>query len=381
MTGLPCGVRQFSHDWRYNVRNNDGSLGIAEAILSGRRTSMSKLKLWLVIAAVPVVIMAFALRSLLPDGNGCSFYPMDSLPSPSKGLSLARVEKRCSSDIETPSLSFALLPPGAAVRVKDIFLTARVYEATTGDVSVWEPRVVFGKWVSEKAVIIAAPEGSGIDTSRSEFNGVHIDYASYPIEASGTKDEHMTHVVEKKFVFEGKFKTDEKYPMPGAGCELTISGRDGEYVDLLSWSLRARITYAYDSHPAFSSYDFLVLARDEIEKPDKHAIIANAIGFSPKEGKSTLWAYDLNYPGIKAPSGVPTPKWQFGYIPKNPRDLIAMAESARNGTFALEVNYWLDDEIVRYSAVGPIDPRQINAFEHCIAENRILDAPQLSKGR
>jgi hypothetical protein len=342
---------------------------------------MSKLKLLLAIAAVPVAIMAFALRGRLANGNDCSFYTIDSLPSPSKGLSLARVEKRCSGDTETTPVLFALLPPGAAVQGKDIFLTARAYEARTGDKAVWAPLVVFGKWVSEKAAIIAAPVGSGLDTSRSEFNGVRIQYASYPIEASGTKDEQLTHLVEKKLVFESKFETTKGFGTPADGCTLTISGHDGEYVDRLSWVLRARINYAYDSRPAFSSYDFLVLGRDEIEKPDKHATIANAIGFSPKEGKSTLWAYDLNYPGIKAPAGGPVPKWQFGYIPKNPRDLIAMAESARNGIFALEVNYWLDDDIVRYSAVGPIDPGQVDAFEHCIAENRIFDTPPLSKGR
>jgi hypothetical protein len=336
--------------------------------------SLSKLKLFLAVTAVLVLIMALALMGVLRLYNSCSFYTIDSLPSPSKGFSLARVEKRCSADIETQPIFFALLSPGAAVRENDIFLTVRAYEARIGEVAVWSPLMVFGKWISENTVRIAAPEGSGLNTSRTEFHGVRIQYAFYPIETSKTNDERLTHIVEKKLAFESKFKTNTGYGTPGAGCELIISGRDGEYADQLYWLLRARIQHAVRWYPAFSSYDFLIVLHNEIEKPGNHATIAKAIGFSPEEGKSTLWAYGLNYPRID-------PNWQFGYIPKNPRDLIAMAESVRNGSFVLEVNYWLDDHIVRYSTAGPIDPRQIDEFENCIEENRIFDTPPLSKDR
>ena len=80
-------------------------------------------------------------------------------------------------------------------------------------------------------------------------------------------------------------------------------------------------------------------------------------------------AYDLNYPGTRAPSGVPAPKWDFGYSPKDPRDIMSIAEKIKDGTIAVRVGFWLDNKVVVYSGERPTDQKSIEMFERCINDN------------
>jgi hypothetical protein len=291
-----------------------------------------------IIVGIPLGIIVIVF-SYLTITNKCDFYTIDVLPSPTAELSLARVEKRCSRDEDERPMMFALLHPGERIESKSVFLTSADYEGITSAYyrGIRPPLSIFSKWTDERNLLVAAPEGSTLKKGRNEYRGVHIKYSFYPIDSDKTKDEYLRRQVDKRVRFEPRFRMDGGVGVPGIGCLLDLTAYDGEYLDQLSLSMVARTTFPVKANDrgkivlneAYSVYDFQIVARDEILRPHKHATDADVVGFAPKDGRSTLWAYNLNYPGTRAPSGVPAPKWDFGYNPKDPHDIISIAEKIR----------------------------------------------------
>jgi hypothetical protein len=344
-------------------------------------------KLILALIFVPLALIAILMAVVLLHSiinNKCSYNIFDDLPSPMGNLSIVRTEKNCSNDQDTPPMMFALLRSGEQLDEGRVFLTSAGYEGLQSSLS------IFPKWIDDHNLIIAAPEGSSLRTMRTEFDGVHIHYVNYPIDSNKVKDEYLRLQVEKRIHFKPKFSIDHGFGgIPGIGCHLTISAHDGEYLDELELDLTARATYAVKArqppdynktvlHEAYSGYDFQIVARDEIERPDKHATGADVIGFTQNDGISMRGVTGWNYPRTKAPSGVPMPKWQFGHNPKNPQDIVTIAKKIQAGTIAIRVGFWLDNKVVVYSGEKPDDQKPIEMFEQCINENQIFDTPRHS---
>jgi hypothetical protein len=177
------------------------------------------------------------------------------------------------------------------------------------------------------------------------------------MDSDKTKDEYQRRQVEKRVRFEPRFRMIVGIGVPSIGCQLDVSAYDGEYLDQLSLSIAART----------SGYYFNIFSRDEIHR--RHATGADVVEFSPKDGRSTLMTYNVNYPGT-------APKWDFGYNPKDPHDIMSIAEKIKDGTIAIRVGFWLDNEVVVYSGEKPTDLKPIEMFEQCINEHHIFDAPR-----
>jgi hypothetical protein len=325
-----------------------------------------------------IIIIIF---SYLTISNKCDFYTIDSLPSSNGRLSVARAEERCSRDEDERPIMFALLFPGERIGGKSVFLKSTVYKVARS--AGYQPLSIFPKWIDEHNLLIAAPEGSALKNGRNKFRGVHIQYDFYPMDSDKIKDEYLRRQVEKRERLEPRFRLDHGIGLRGIGCNLDVTAYDGEYLDQLELSMAARTTFASKAsdrgkiilNPAYSTFVFNISARDEIQRPDKHATGADVIEFAPKDGRSRLILYSANYPNIKAPNGRPAPKWQFGYRPKSPNDIISIAEKLKSGTIAIRVGFWLDNEVVVYSG-EPIDQKPIEMFEQCIKDNRIFDTPR-----
>jgi hypothetical protein len=259
-----------------------------------------------------------------------------------------------------------------------VFLVSNDYEGVRSSLS------IFTKWIDDHNLLVAAPEGSNLRTMRNEFDDVHIQYAFYPIDSDKTKDQKLRRQMEKKVRFEPEFSMDHGIGVPGIGCHLTASARDKEYFDNLSLHLTARTTFAINANDrgkivlneAYSTYDFQLTARDEIERPDKHVTGADVVGFAPKDGKSKLWARDLNYPGVRAPNGLPMPKWYFAFNPTDPHDIVSISNKIEAGDISVQLSYWLDNNVVVYSAEKPTDKAPIKDFVRCVNENHIFDTPR-----
>jgi hypothetical protein len=335
----------------------------------------------MIVAVLLIVPISYSIIT-----NKCENYTVDIVPSPTGRLSVVRVEHRCSTDEDARPLIFALLRPGERIERKDVFLIVDHEQLTGADSRVlWSPLSIFAKWIDERNLLIAAPEGSTLKKGQTEFRDVQIQYAFYPMDSDKTKDEYLRQQVEKTVSFEPRFRMDDGIGVPGIGCHLDITAYDGEYLDQLSLSLDGRTTFAVKAidrgkivlNEAYSGYNFQIVARDDIQRTDKHATDADVVGFAPKDGRSTLWIYDLNYPSAKAPNGTPVPKWYFGYNPKNSHDIMSIAEKIKDGTIAVRVGFWLDNEVVVYSGGGkPTDQKPVEMFEQCINENRIFDTPR-----
>jgi hypothetical protein len=119
-----------------------------------------------------------------------------------------------------------------------------------------------------------------------------------------TKDEYLRRQVDKSIRFEPRFRMDRGIGMSRIECNLDLTAYDGEYFDQLSLHMAAITTFAVKANDrdamvlnkAYSVYRFQIVARGEIQRPDRHATGADVAGFGPKDGRSTLWGYDLNYP-------------------------------------------------------------------------------------
>lgn len=333
---------------------------------------------------VPFALVAIGVVSMIlyqAVNDNCSYQNVDALPSPTGNLSIVRTEKHCSNDEETPPMMFALLRSGVPLGKGSVFLTSADYEGIRSSLS------IFPKWIDNQNLLIAAPVGSTLKKTHTEFDGVHIHFAYYPLDSDKTKDENLRRQIEKKVHFEPKFKIDHGIGVPGIGCNLTIRTHDGEHLDELTLSMTARTIFAVNAidsrsvlvlRGAYSEYDFQIDARDTVERPDKHATNADVVGFAPNDGRSRLVTTSLNYPRTKAPSGEPMPKWDFGYSPNDPHDIVSIAERIKAGSIAIRVSFWLDNEVVVFSGEKPDDQKPIEMFERCIKENHIFDTPRHS---
>ncbi|MBF0611045.1 MAG: hypothetical protein G8345_04765 [Magnetococcales bacterium] len=316
--------------------------------------------------------------------NGCSYRKLDALPSPNGSWTIQRAQGGCTNDEGGSQLMFAMLRPGEAFQTEKVFLKTNQANGK------WDLLSAFAKWTDDQHLLIASPEGHTLKSMPSEVNNVKIQYVYYPLDPNKTKDPELQKQIEKKAKFKAHFETSGGFGVPGIGCNLTVDAEDGEHLDRLSLLLRATTTFAIKSYnpalkqsvlnDAYSSYDFQILARDQVQRPDKHATGAELIGFSPQDGKSTLWTYYLNEPPGKAPSGVFSPKWGFGYRPKDPQDILAIARQVKSGTAAIRLSYWLDNEIVTYTG-EPEDQEPFDSFEKCIQDNAIFDTPRHVKDR
>lgn len=335
------------------------------------------MRFWFVFIVGLIVLGAVFLQGASAIEK-CSYEAIDTLPSPTGKWSIQRTRKYCPSDTDASPILFSLLPAGGQFNKKNIFLMSTDYEKLR-----YDPLSIFAKWIDDDNLLIAAPEGSQLRAARRELKGINIQYAVYPLASENTKDEPLRQQVKKKVNFEARFRVNHGVGLPGIGCRLEISARDENYVDQLILDLTARKTFAIKATDvngkevlakAYSAYDFQIRGVDEIERPDKHATSAEVVGFAPKEGKSTLWDYDLGNPGAKAPNGMLMHKWDFVYTPKEPRDLITIANKIKMNNLAIRVSYWLDNVDVVYFG-KQIDQTPIQQFEQCINDNHIFDTP------
>lgn len=350
-----------------------------------------------VVLAIVFVVSAlvaaglFGIGILLRGADKCSYQEVDRLPSPTGRLAVVRTQRFCLSDEDTPPTFFALLPLGAPFDEKKAFLKSSDYDLKSSNYDgVRSSLGIFAKWLDDDNVLVAAPEGALLKKAVSEFNGIHIQYAVYPLDPGTTRNDNRKKVTEKRIIFEPSFGVNNGVGVPGIGCLLNVNTFDGEHLDELSLDLSARTTFAvkaFDAqrgtvlNKAYSSYDFQISARDEIARPDNHATGAEVIGFTPKDGKSRLWTYVVFPPGVKQPNGKPMAKWIFGYTPTDPHDIISIAEELKSGSLTIRVGYWLDDDVVVYSMGRPTDPQTIDKFEQCIIDNRIFDTPLHGESR
>jgi len=340
----------------------------------------------LAIIFMPIALFAvgiFGLGVLFHVTEKCSYQEADRLPSPTGRLAVVRTQRFCTYDEDVPT-RFVLLLSGAPFDEKKTFLKSSDYDGARS------PFGIFAKWIDDSNLLVAAPEGALLKTAPSEFDGIHIQYAVYPLDSGTTRNDNLKKLIEKTVIFEPSFGTNNGVGVPGIGCLLTANAIDGEYLDELSLDLSARTTFAvkaFDAqrgtvlHKAYSSYDFQISARDEVVRPDNHATGADVVGFTPKDGKSRLWTYLAFPPGIKQPNGKPMAKWIFGYTPTNPHDVISIAEELKSGSLTIRVGYWLDDNVVVYSMGRPTDREKIDEFEQCISDNHIFDTPLFGESR
>lgn len=333
----------------------------------------------IVLATIGVIIIGWGSYYYLTVDAKYHYRTVDILPSPTGGLTVHRVEKWLPSYVERveSTLMFALLRPGEQFNNKKVFLT------TADNLDTLPSLRIFAKWTDEHNLLIAAPEGSILNNRQNVFDDVHIQYLFYPMDADKTKDEDQRRKIEKRVRFDSKFsQRNHGFAIPGHQCQLDLSAYDGEYLDNLSVSIEARTTFAHNAYDrgnivlqnAYSEYYITISAHDEAERTNRHVTTAEVAGFSQKDGKATLFSFA--YPDSKVFSGTFRPNWKAYYDPQNPQDLLSITQQIKNGTFAVRVGYWLDNEVVVYSGEKPSNREPIEMFEQCINENRILDTPR-----
>jgi hypothetical protein len=308
--------------------------------------------------------------------NKCTYEEIDRLPSPTGRLTVDRTLRSCSLDEAPSPILFSLLPPGAPFDENKTFFKTSDYPD-----SIANSFGVVAKWIDDNNLLIADPAGARLETAPSEFDGIHIQYGVYPLDAGTTRNDSHKKVIEKKVIFEPSFAVNDRADVKGVGCLLTANAAGGEYLDELSLYLSARrwigVT-GFDANKGtmvngvLSTFDFQISARDEtVRPPDKYATGAEVVGFAPEAGK--IGYLIVRPPGEKQPNR--KPKWAFGYTPANPHDVIAVAEELRKGSLTIRVGYWLDDIVVVYAMAHPVDALPIDEFEQCIADHHLFDTP------
>ncbi|MBF0611046.1 MAG: hypothetical protein G8345_04770 [Magnetococcales bacterium] len=327
---------------------------------------------------VKLTIMDGNLKSTQGE-DGCSYRKIDALPSPMINWSIERTRVSCSNDTEGSQIFFSMLRPGEAFKKEKVFFKTNNSEVKWGALS------VFAKWMDDQHLLIAAPEGANLQTMPSEVNNVSIQYVYYPLDSDKSKDWELKKQIDRKVQLKTVFKQDKGFGARGVGCNLIVSAYDRQNLDKLELFLTARMTYAtraYDQkleksvlNEAYSSYSYQVIGWDRLPRPEKRVTGAEVLGFSPQDGKSTLWTYYYNEPLEKSISGTLPPKWGFGYRPDDPQDILSMARQVKSGTAAIRLNYWLDSEIFLYTG-EPEDQIPIDMFEKCINDNTIFDFPR-----
>jgi hypothetical protein len=343
----------------------------------------------LVVAAIfGTVLVSFHLT------EKCTYKEVDRLPSPTGRLTVVRTQRSCTWDeAPSPILFFSLLPPGAPFDEKKTFFKTSDYAETISN-----PSRVFARWIDGNDLLIAAPDDAAfthaptsalsarLSAALSEFDGIHIQYGVYPLDAGTTRNDGLKKVIEKRVIFEPTFGVNDEDGAPGVGCSLRVDALHGEYLDELSLYLTADRWIGAKNFDAvrgtmvngvLSSIGFEISAWDKtVRSPDKYATRAEVAGFGEDDDK--IWEIFLVPPGRKQPDG--KPKWIFTFAPPN-RDVIAIAEELRRGSLTIRVGYWLDDIVVVYTMDRPIDPQPIDAFERCIADNHLFDPPSAEKSR
>jgi hypothetical protein len=342
---------------------------------------MFKFKTFITICSI--LVSALSVSLYIANDNNCSLYIVDRLQSPNRKLSIVRAEKRCNNDETSRPLMFALLRSGEKFSSQRVFLTSK------SDDGINDPLSIFPKWIDDNNLLIVAPEGNTLKTIWNEFGGIHIKYEYYPADSNKVNDIQKIQYVKKKSHFESKFSIDHGYGTPGVGCHLTITSHDGQDLDELEINLTARKTFSVKSlkppkykvavvENAYSSYYFQIDARDKVDRPDKHVTGANIIGFSSKDGELLSQTVNFNYPHTKTPSGKPMPKWEFSFIPKDPHDIVSIANMIKTGNIMLQLSYWQDNKIVIYSSTKLNNSKPIEIFEQCIEENHIFETSPLT---
>jgi len=334
------------------------------------------------LSALVAVVILGSIAISFRMSNKCSYEEVDRLPSPTGRQTVVRTQRSCTWDEAPSPVLFSLLPPGAPFDEKKTFFKTSDYPDTISN-----SFGVFARWIDDNNLLVAAPVPARLNTAPSAFDGIHIQYGVYPLDAGTTRNDHLQRVIEKKVIFEPSFDVNDRAEVQGVGCLLTANAAGGEYLDELSLYLSARRWIGVTNFDAnkgtpvkgvISSFDFQIFARDEtVRPPDKYATGAEVVGFAPEDGK--IGNLIVRPPGEKQPNG--KPKWTFGYTPANPHDVIAIAEELRSGSLTIRVGYWLDDIVVLYSMQNPIDAQPIDEFERCIADKHLFDTPSVGKSR
>jgi hypothetical protein len=148
----------------------------------------------------------------------CVYNTIDSLPSPTGKLSIARVERSCTYDEADEPVMFALIREGERFEKRNVFLSTDQYQGLR-----WGALGVFAKWIDNDDLLVAAPEGAVLKAAPIEISGVHVQYGVYPIDSGSTRDGSSVRGIKRNVDFETRYEMNNGIGLPGAGCSLEVS--------------------------------------------------------------------------------------------------------------------------------------------------------------
>lgn len=99
---------------------------------------------------------------------------------------------------------------------------------------------VLFKWLDSSNLLIAAAEGSRLETQPDEYYGVHLHYGHYPNDPDVPRIAGSQKLFTKRVDFTYRFEKGDGEGTPGVGCFLHMTATDGEYLDNIS--LRLAVT-------------------------------------------------------------------------------------------------------------------------------------------
>jgi hypothetical protein len=99
--------------------------------------------------------------------------------------------------------------------------------------------------------------------------------------------------------------------------------------------------------------------------------------FSPTEGKPMM---DRSFKQIRSPSQSPVADWHLSYQLQGHNNLQAIINNIKQGTLHVTVGFWLDNAKVIYTSAAPRDVSAVDAFEHCIKDNKIFTSQEPDRG-
>ncbi len=224
------------------------------------------------------------------------------------------------------------------------------------------------KWLDDSTLLIATPEGSKLDTTLHEFNGVHLQYAYYPEDPDTPQIVGSQKIFTKKAAFTSRLEVQHNVGLPGVACNLNMTAPDGEYINNVSLRISAARQYLHGNleHAPENVYSVLIPINGDAEKSLGHRTGVKLQGFSPKheyfKRGATL---------VKAPLG--------NFALNGQEEFLSLMHKLKSGDLHVKVGFWLDNAEVIYTNAVPKNLSAIKAFEQCIDQNHIFTSFKTEK--
>jgi hypothetical protein len=228
------------------------------------------------------------------------------------------------------------------------------------------------KWLSNSHLVIAALDEEAFPKEPASVWGVQLTYLVYSTDPNSFQDEKSKIVTRNKIAFSYIFKKElSMATLDGVGCSLTVASL-GEQPER---QVRVRLTADKDLYfdarqPAhyMRSYSFMTIAAPQHILKSPRYVTGAAFNSIVIGARAQI---NRNYTSVKTPvkgnSG-----WQ-AWQSINRENLLMILDRMKSGQVEFDFGFWLDNTEEIYTSIETADLRAIEAFEHCIAENKIFE--------